>query len=212
VKKEAPLNILAGYLPVNSLDKVLIYLHEYKVHLTITKARQTVLGDYRQPDCRRGHRISINGNLNPYEFLLTLLHELAHLIAFIEFGPSILSHGKEWKHIYRKILLEFTGKGLFPEEVEGAVFQSLQNPAASKCAEEGLTRVLKKYDQKPAHYLLVEELNMGDLFLTKDDRVFERREKIRTRYRCREVRTGKIYLFSPVYEVRKKVGINHPKS
>jgi hypothetical protein len=82
---EHPMQALAGFLPDKSFEQVLAYLHEYRVHLTITKQRKSVLGDYRHPGRGANHRISINGNLNKYEFLITFLHELAHLLTFEKF-------------------------------------------------------------------------------------------------------------------------------
>jgi SprT protein len=49
--------------------------------------------------------------------------------------------------------------------------------------------------------LLVEQLAEGQLFAIKGNRIFKRGEKIRKRYKCLEVKTGKLYLFSGLYEV-----------
>ena len=81
-KKESPLQQLNVYLPEGSFEDVVTYLHEYKVHLTVTRERKSVLGDYRNSHSNRNHRISVNGNLNKYSFLITLLHELGHLLGF----------------------------------------------------------------------------------------------------------------------------------
>ncbi len=107
-----------------------------------------MLGDYRHPYENKGHRISVNGGLNKYSFLLTLLHEIAHLVTFIVYGNRVPAHGKEWKQEYSKILREFVGKDYLPPDVEAAVKQSLHNPAASSCADEDLMRVLKNYDRR----------------------------------------------------------------
>ncbi len=49
--------------------------------------------------------------------------------------------------------------------------------------------------------MLVEEIPGHGLFKMKDGRVFKKGEKLRKRYRCQEVGTSKVYLFSPVFEV-----------
>ncbi|MGZ8549377.1 MAG: hypothetical protein ACXWV2_01900 [Chitinophagaceae bacterium] len=85
--------------------------------------------------------------------------------------------------------------------IEAELIKSLQNPAASTCAEDGLLRILRKYDSKDSHHRLVEEVSLNELFRTSDGRVFKKGEKLRKRYKCVEVNTGKLYLFSPVYEV-----------
>ena len=94
-KKEAPLEYLSQFIPDPSAPLILEYLHHYKVHLTITRERKSVLGDYRHATHSNNHRISVNGNLNKYAFLITLLHELAHLLTFEKFGNRIPPHGKE---------------------------------------------------------------------------------------------------------------------
>lgn len=207
-KKEVPLDHLQNYLPPDTGDAVNAFLLQYKVHLTITKERKSILGDYRHRTMNANHRISVNGNLNKFSFLVTLLHELAHLLTYEEYknipvrqSGKILAHGKEWKTIYRELLKKFLQNNIFPPDIEKELHKSLQNPAASSCAEDGLLRVLRKYDEKEGHYHLIEELSLHSLFIIKGGRVFQKGEKLRKRYKCKEIKTGKLYLFSPVYEV-----------
>jgi hypothetical protein len=206
-KKEAPIDHLQQFLPPNTYDPVLQYLHFYKVHLTVTKARKSILGDYRHSTHFSNHRISVNGNLNQFSFLVTLLHELAHLLTFEKFGNKVFAHGKEWKGIYGKLLEQFVNNKIFPADVEKELLQSLQNPSATSCAEDGLVRVLRKYDDKKTHRRLLEELHPHELFRCHDGRVFKKGEKLRKRFKCVEVKTGREYLFSPVYEVEKVEGL-----
>ncbi len=201
-KQEVPLQQLQQYLPSGSFDEVVYYLQHYKVHLTVTRQRQSILGDYRHAHAERNHRISINGNLNAYSFLITLLHELAHLFTYERFGHRVQAHGNEWKQEFSKILAKFLAKKIFPADVEQALLHTLSNPAASSCGDEKLLRVLRKYDpQKEGHYL-VEQLEVGASFRIKGGRIFLKGEKIRKRYKCKEVSTNKWYLFSGVYEVQ----------
>lgn len=200
-KKEVPIAQLQDYLPPGTYDAVLNYLRQYKVHLTVARERKSILGDYRHSTHHANHRISVNGNLNSYSFLITLLHELAHLLTFEQYGNKVLAHGREWKKSYAQMLAQFIQHKIFPADIEAELIRSLQNPAASTCAEDGLLRILRKYDAKESHHRLVEELSVHDLFRTSDGRVFKKGEKLRKRYKCVEVKTGKVYLFSPVYEV-----------
>jgi predicted SprT family Zn-dependent metalloprotease len=200
-KSEAPITHLQHYLPEGTFDQVLQYLEYYRVHLTVARERKSVLGDYRHRTHQNNHRISVNGNLNKYAFLITLLHELAHLLAYEQFGHRIMAHGREWKLVYANLLDQFLKKRNFPQDIENELLQSINNPAASSCAEDGLLRVLKKYDQKSNGLRLVEELPVQSLFRLDDGRIFKKGEKIRKRFKCLEIKTGKIFLFSPVYEV-----------
>lgn len=202
-KKEVPVGFLSHYLPAGAEPLVLHYLEQYRVHLTITRKRQTLLGDYRHPVPGQSHRISVNGNLNPYSFLITLLHELAHLVTFERFGARVAAHGKQWKQCYGALLTELLGHVSLPAELTEELGRLLKNPAASSCAEESLMRVLKKYDTPVPGSCLLEQLPSGDSFRIADGRIFIKGEKLRKRYKCQEENTGAVYLFSPIYEVER---------
>lgn len=200
-RREAPIHQLQHYLPPGTYGAVLNYLRHYKVHLTITKERKSILGDYRHRTHIHNHRISVNGNLNVYAFLITLLHELGHLLTFEQYGHRVQAHGREWKMIYAQLLDQFLKNKTFPDTIEKELLVSLRNPAASSCAEDGLIRVLRKFNTSDSAGRLVEELADQALFRIDDGRIFQRGEKLRKRFKCTEVKTGKVYLFSPVYEV-----------
>ena len=114
------------------------------------------------------------------------------------------AHGREWKNEFGKILARFLLKKVFPADIEKALMNTLQNPAASSCGDEKLLRVLHQYDEKKEGTHLVEQIPEGSLFVIKGGRVFKKGEKIRKRYKCMEIATGKWYLFSGVYEVMIK--------
>ena len=205
-KTEAPLEYLQEFIPEGSSQLVLNYLHQYKVHLTVTRERKTVLGDYRNAVDGKNHRISVNGNLNRYAFLITLIHELAHLVTFMQYGSRVKSHGKEWKHIYAKMLEDFLKLDIFPVDIKAAFKQTIHDLPTSSCADEVLTRVLKKYDKNVTGLVLIEQINEGSLFQTNDKRIFRKGKKLRKRFECIEVATKRLYLFSPIYEVKAASG------
>ena len=200
-KLQHPLSALEQFLPENCWEPVVEYLNYYKVHLTITKQRRSILGDYRKNGFLGEHRISVNGNLNKYSFLITLLHELAHLVAFEKFGFRIQAHGTEWKKNYSHLLDEFLRKEVFPSDVKKELLRTLNNPSASSCTEDSLIRVLKKYDLKNQSTCFVEDLKVNDLFKTENGRIFRKESTVRKRIKCVEIKTGKVYLFSPVCEI-----------
>ncbi|MBI3883752.1 MAG: SprT-like domain-containing protein [Sphingobacteriales bacterium] len=200
-KQETPLHQLQSYLPEGCFEEVAYYLNHYKVQLTITRERKSVLGDYRNSFADKNHRISVNGNLNQYAFLITLLHELAHLFTYERFGHKVQAHGAEWKNEFSKVLAQFLLKKIFPADIHKVLLKTIQSPAASSCADEGLLRVLHQYDTRKDGMALIESLPVGTVFKIKGERVFRKEEKVRKRFRCVEVATGKMYLFSPVYEV-----------
>jgi len=200
-KQEAPLSQLNSFLPPGTYHAVEEYLRFYKIHLTVAKHRKSILGDYRHRTHFSNHRISVNGSLNNYAFLITLLHEIAHLLTFEKHDNRVMAHGTEWKAIYGSLLKQFVENKIFPPDIEKELLASLKNPAASSCAEDGLIRVLRKYDTNTNGYRLVEEIPVNSLFKLDDGKVFRKGERQRKRFKCEEVKTGKVYLFSPVYEV-----------
>lgn len=202
-KKEAPFLTLEQFLPEGTYRKVAPFFREYNIHLTITHDRVTVLGDYRSPSHDYPvHRISINGSLNPYSFLITLLHELAHMLAYIQYKRSIQPHGAEWKDIFGKLLGKYLGKGIFPANVEEALINYQSRITASTCSDPDLYRALKKHDRRKKYMRLVEEVPLNEHFETHDGRIFQNIEKLRTRFRCKEVGTGYVYLFPAIAEVK----------
>ena len=205
-KSQAPLDALKDYLPEGTFDKVSEWLYQYHIHLTITRERTSVLGDYRNAVDGKNHRISVNGNLNKFAFLYTLIHEIAHLLIYDQYGHRVASHGREWKMQFSILLRDFLEHHIFPADIRDAISRSLKNPAATSCAEDDLLRVFRNHDLHKKNILFVEEVEAGGLFVLRDGRIFKRGERIRKRYKCIELSTGKEYLFSPVYEVKKVEG------
>lgn len=206
-KQEAPLEYLSRYIPAKSVPRVIQYLNRYQVHLTVTRERKSVLGDYRHATHQENHRISVNSNLNPYAFLITLIHELAHLVTFMQWGRTVAPHGKEWKHVYAHLMKDFMDLSIFPEVIHQHLIQSIHNLPASSCSDLTLMRILKQFDPVNPSVMLIEQLPEGALFLAEGKRVFRKGKKLRKRYHCVEIATNKAYLFSPIYEVELKSGV-----
>lgn len=202
-KIEHPLHALNAYLPAGAFEPVVQLINQYKVHLTVSKARKSVLGDYRHAGIGANHKISVNGNLNQYEFLLTLLHELAHLLCFEQYRNRVEAHGKEWKNIFSILLVQFVKLDIFPADIQKSLKKTILNPAATANGETALLLVLRKYDttQKEGHSF-VAHLAEGVLFESLQGRVFKRGKKRRIRIECVEVSTGHIYSFSALTEVK----------
>jgi len=201
-KKEVPLQTISDFLPEHSDALVIEMLHTHKVHLTVTRKRQSILGDYRPAHSGKPHRISVNGNLNKYSFLITLLHELAHLLTFVQFQNKVSPHGAEWKKIFGILLHQFSKEKIFPEDIQKAIEKSMHNPGASSCSDIELMRTLRKYDEKKTGLMTVEQLENGKVFSIQDGRSFIKGEKNRTRFKCQLVGTKQFYLFHGLYEVQ----------
>jgi len=181
---------LRPFLPDFSATIVAQFLIENIVHFTVSKKRKTKLGDYRQPYNGKPHRISVNGDLNKYAFLVTTLHEMAHLMTFQKYGNSVKPHGKEWKNEFKKITQPVFEKEHLPEDITIALKNYLINAKASSCSDDKLYRVLKRYDKKKR--LTVEELDFGEKFKL-NGKIFVKGKKLRTRYECNEFGTERKY-------------------
>ena len=201
-KSEHPLHALAEFLPEGSFERVARYIQQYRVHLTITKKRKSVLGDYRHAGIGKNHRITVNGDLNTYEFLITFLHELAHLLTFEQYKNRVEAHGVEWKNSYSALLSEFVNMEIFPADILSALRRSIMNPAATANGETALLLVLRKYNTKQNGLIPVAEIPSGRLFQTENGRVFMKGLLRRKRFECVEVKSGLRYTFSAVAEVR----------
>jgi SprT protein len=204
-KTEAPLDAIKRYIPDKAAQVVLDYLNLHKVHLTVTRERKSVLGDYRHATTYDNHRISVNGNLNKYSFLITLIHELAHLITFTQYKNRVDPHGKEWKRIYGMMLKDFLHTEIFPPDLLYYLTESLHDLPASSCSDEKLMRVLRQYD-KGNGLVLLEQIAEGKLFDAGKGKLFRKGKKLRKRYECIELATGRLYLFSAIYEVKAYEG------
>lgn len=191
---------LKAYLPEGSFEMVMPLILKHKVHLVVTRERATKLGDYTNAHSNKNHRISVNGNLNRHAFLITLLHEMAHLLAFEQFGLKIEPHGREWKNTFGQLLKVFLEAGIFPADIAAELHKILHNPPATTSGEEGLQRVLKQYDSHTSIFVAVEELQVGSLFIYRR-KLYQKGEIVRKRIRCTHTHSGKVYLFHPLCEV-----------
>lgn len=192
---------LDAFLPPRSFEAVLPFFRKYAISLTITRERKTRLGDYRAPATgEKAHRISVNGNLNPYAFLVTLLHEIAHLLVYEKHRRWVKSHGPEWKRTFGDLLLQFADLGLFPEKLEAVVRQSAISPASATFRDVALSQALRSYDVGE-EALLAGDLPVGASFKTADKHVYEVLERRRSRLRCRRMKDGREYLVPFAAEV-----------
>jgi SprT protein len=196
-------NILKKYLPKEFVVYVSDLIIHSNVKFKIVAPRSTKLGDFRASSKNDGKpQITINGDLNPYAFLITTLHELAHLNTFHCYGAGVNPHGKEWKKEFTALLEPILNVSTLPFDIKNTLTKSIKNPKASSCSDIHLTRVLKKYDQAKNTQTL-EELDENAIF-SINKKVFTKGKLRRTRYLCNELVTGKSYLIHALAEVKKK--------
>ncbi|RPD99935.1 sprT domain-containing protein [Aureibaculum marinum] len=189
--------ILEKYIPLKSIDLVLDLLKKHPCHLKIVNQRKTKHGDFRRLKSGQ-YQITVNNDLNHYRFLLTLIHEIAHLVTYKK-NIRVKPHGIEWKMHFQHLMLPFLSLEIYPKEILVHLARYLQNPKASTDTDVQLSLALKQYDDDSGlNYIF--ELKPNSKFI-HNNRIFEMIEKRRTRYECVEVKTKKRYLFHHNAEV-----------
>lgn len=192
-------DVLEKYIPQASVQPVFALIKTKNVHLKIVNERVTRHGDYKKMT-NGGHQITVNANLNTYRFLITLVHEIAHLVAFSEYGKAIKPHGREWKHIFQQLMLPFLRPEIFPNGLLPLLALHFKNPKASSDTDSKLSLALKQYDP-PNDKNYIFEIPYGGTFRLYNGKIFTRGNKRVKRYECRELATGRLYLFNPNAEV-----------
>lgn len=152
----------------------------------------------------KGHHISVNHDLNQFSFLITFVHEVAHLETFKKFKRRVDPHGQEWKNEFRLLLSDFVHRGIFPDDIRKALSSYLLDPAASSCTDHNLLRALRKYDQRSEETFHLEDVPENSVFQLHHSRsglVFKKGQRIRKRFHCIEINTNRVYFVSPLAEV-----------
>ncbi|MCK9218806.1 MAG: hypothetical protein M0P47_02000 [Bacteroidales bacterium] len=199
-------SLLIQHLPEGSVPEIIDLLRKNPIQLKVTRHRTSKSGDFRAPYKNQPARITVNGTLNPYAFLITLIHELAHHQVWLDHTRKLqrftirrksrpLPHGKEWKDQFRYLMQPFLDENIFPDELQLVFSQYMENPKASSSADHQLSKILKTFDP-PDQSIPLEELPFDAVFSLHGKRSFQKKEKIKTRYRCICLKTNRIYLIS----------------
>ncbi|WP_415060891.1 SprT-like domain-containing protein [Flavobacterium sp.] len=192
--------VLLKYLPEHAVEPVFELIKTNSVHLKIVNERVTRHGDYRRHPSGK-HQITVNANLNKYRFLITLVHEIAHLAAFEKYGRNIKPHGNEWKNTFQRLMIPFIRPEIFPNSVLPLIANHFRNPTASSDTDARLAFALKQFDERKPDVHFMHEVPSGSFFRIKNGRVFQKKGLRVKRYECLEVKTGKLYLFNANAEV-----------
>lgn len=192
-------DVLAQYIPEKAVATTFELIKLNNVHLKIVNDRVTRHGDYRKlPNGM--HQITVNASLNQYRFLITLIHEIAHLMAFKKYGMQIKPHGKEWKYVFSTVMAPFIHPEIFPSKLLPVLSNHFRNPTASSDTDAKLSLALKQFDARNDKSYIF-EIPFGSMFRIYNGRIFKKGAKKIKRYECLEVETGRVYLFQPNAEV-----------
>lgn len=185
------------YLPKESIIHVKNLIERHNINLKIVNQRQTKHGDFRMLPNGKS-QITINNNLNPYQFLLTLIHEIAHHVTYKEYG-RVRPHGKEWKQTFQHLMLPFLHPNIYPPEILTFLANYLKNPKASTDSDVKLSLALRENKAEEGKSFIF-DIPFGAFFLFKN-KLYKRGDKRKTRYECLQLESKRLYLFNQNAEV-----------
>lgn len=190
---------LSKYIPEHAVKSVFDLIVTNQVHLKIVNERVTRHGDYRKGLSGK-HEITVNASLNKYKFLITLIHEISHLIAFEKFGRKIKPHGTEWKYSFQLLMVPYIRPEIFPNHLLPLLARHFKNPSASSDTDATLSLALKQFDkQNDKNHIF--EIPFGSIFRIHNGKIFKKVALRVKRFECLEISSGKTYLFNPNAEV-----------
>ncbi len=190
---------LLKYVPEFAVQPVFALIVDNNVHLKIVNERVTRHGDYRKAVDGK-HQITVNASLNKYRFLITLIHEISHLVAFENYGYRIKPHGLEWKRVFQRMMIPYIRPEIFPNQLLPLLARHFKNPSASSDTDATLALALKQFDaQNDKHYIF--EVPYGTSFRIHNGKIFKKGAQRTKRFECTEVSSGKLFLFNPNAEV-----------
>ncbi|MCK9616577.1 MAG: SprT-like domain-containing protein [Lentimicrobiaceae bacterium] len=193
-------DILAKHVPIALANPLWEWLMQYNIRLKIKAVRKTKLGDYRPPLHDNVHQITVNAGLNPYQFLLTTVHEIAHAIVWQQHKNRVKPHGKEWKTTFAGLMKIILSHNAIPPSLQHALQKHMENPKAMGSTDVALQKEMLQYDA-PVEGVLLEDVEPGGVFGALKGKTFQKHEKLRKRYRCMCLNNKKMYLFHPLTRV-----------
>tara|TARA_R110001583_G_scaffold311_8_gene2835 strand:- start:5028 stop:5615 length:588 start_codon:yes stop_codon:yes gene_type:complete len=188
---------LAKYLPENAVEYVDEIIKEHPLEIKIVNERSSKHGDFKRT-LNRKFIITLNNNLNQYQFLLTLIHEIAHFVTFKQNG-SVKPHGLEWKRNFQHLMLPFINPSIYPENLLPLLANYLKNPKASTGSDVTLTYALKQFDEDSEKSFIF-EIAFGSLFVFRN-KTYKKGNLRRTRFECIEISSKRTYLFNRNAEI-----------
>ncbi|SKC73101.1 SprT-like domain-containing protein [Ohtaekwangia koreensis] len=193
MKSEKVLDILQAHIPTPAVGYCFDLWKASPFDLKLTKSRQTKVGDFTSKRTKSHPRITLNHDLNPYLFLTTYIHEVAHLKVYLQYGARVDPHGEQWKTTFTDLMLPLLWESVFPEEILHELRRHMVNPKASSFADATLTQAFRKFDKNAHQFAVLSEIPEGSIFKLQG-RYFRKGKLRRTRVLCRELNSKRDYL------------------
>ena len=189
---EKVFTILQTHVPASSVEYCLNLWKQSPFELKVTKSRQTKVGDFTSRRTKNHPRITLNNDLNQYLFLVTYVHEVAHLRVYLQYGSSVDPHGDQWKSTFTNLMVPLLWENVFPDEILHELRRHMINPKASSFADTILTQAFRKFDRNTSQMEL-SDVPEGSIFRLQG-KYFKKGKLRRTRVLCRELQSKRDYL------------------
>lgn len=184
--------LLQNRVPEPSLSYCLQLWQTFPFRFKLRKSRQTKVGDF---SCKHGQtpQITVNEDLHPYLFLITYIHEVAHLVVHQQFGHRAEAHGTEWKEQFKALMRPVMNTSVFPSELLRGLEVHMADPMASTFSDSEITKLLRSYDARAVNVTLLSDIPEGSIFAL-NGRWFRKGKIRRTRVLCKEMHSKRNYL------------------
>jgi hypothetical protein len=192
MKADTIFSLLQSHVPATALDYSFALWKSSPFELKITKSRHTKVGDFTSQGTKSHPKITLNNDLNQYLFLVTYVHEVAHLRVYLKYGARLDPHGEQWKTTFTDLMVPLLWESVFPEEILHPLRKHMINPKASSFADTELTQAFRKFD-KETNEMILTEVPAGSIFRYQG-KYFKKGKLRRTRILCRELASRRDYL------------------
>lgn len=192
---------VAPYVPAMAKNMVAAMLQNEPVHISVVPPRKSLLGSYSPAIHARPHTITVNANLNPYQFLMVLLHEWAHYVQWQQYHSK--GHGKEWKLCFAQLLVQYVHGNVFPPDLARAVTNYAAHVKSTECADMEMCRLFQKYDnmyQKQQNSFFLADIPEKTVFL-HNEIPMQKQQTLRKYVVCKNLKNNKLYRCRPSMKV-----------
>lgn len=193
---------LRNRIPRKALEKCVNLIIRYQIDFRVSPSRHSKYGDYQAPHRGQTHKITVNEDLNKYAFLITFIHEVAHLTTWQKYTRVKFPHGMQWKNEFSRLMQFHLGNKIFPGTIVSALQKYLQNPAATCCCDLQLQKALHQYDIRKRGWKLLEDIEYNTPFLISNGRMFIKRKLLIKNFECIEMNKRHTYLINPLMIVK----------
>lgn len=184
--------ILTDHVPAAASTYCIQLWERFQFNFKLRKSRLTKVGDFTYYP-GKVPIITVNRDADPFLFLITYIHEVAHLDVHVNHGNKVASHGKEWKIAFQQLMAPMLSEEVFPKDLLLGLRKHLRNPKASTFSDSKFTQLLRAQDKRQKHAVLLSHLSEGSVF-GFHGKWFKKGKLRRTRVECKELKTRMIYL------------------